>query len=114
MKQKATRRGVLQSRTVKPATVNRELACLKMFNYLASEYRQLRNPVSEVKCKVSRRRQLARTSVVFTMKNDYYLSACIQLLRDVATLMLETGMRPEEVYRMPTAKLCIVFLVNYV
>jgi integrase len=38
--------------------------------------------------------------VITTAEEAVYLMACPQPLQDVATLMIETGMRPDEVYRL--------------
>lgn len=78
---------------IRPATINRELACLKaVFNF-----HKLSNPVSEVKYLQEDNDQM---TVLTVEEQDKYLLAASQPLRDIATLMLETGMRPEEVYRI--------------
>jgi integrase len=85
-------------RRVMPATVNRELACLKaMFNHVLKSDVPLRNPVSRVKFCVENNEQ---TRVLSFEEQATYLSKGTEMLRDVATLILETGMRPEEVYRL--------------
>jgi integrase len=87
-------------RKVKPATVNRELACLRaMFNHAIKGGlgRSLVNPVSQVK---PLREENEQTRVLNYEEEKKYLAAATPLLRDVATLMLQTGMRPEEVYRI--------------
>ena len=40
-------------------------------------------------------------------KTKKYLAKANAVLKDVATLMLETGMRPEEVYRITVANIAI-------
>jgi site-specific recombinase XerD len=83
---------------LRPATVNRELACLKaLFNFVLKADLPLRNPVSRVKFFEEHNEQ---TRVLTFEEQEKYLAAATPLLRDVATLMVETGMRPEEVYRM--------------
>jgi integrase len=85
---------------VKPATVNRELACLRaMFNHAikAGLSRSLANPVSQVKALPEDNEQ---TRVLNFEEEKKYLAAATPLLRDIATMMLQTGMRPEEVYRI--------------
>jgi integrase len=78
--------------------VNRELACLKaLFNFVLKSDVPLRNPVSRVKFLEEHNEQ---TRVLSFEEQEKYLAAATPLLSDVATLMLETGMRPEEVYRM--------------
>lgn len=85
-------------RRVKPATVNRELACLKaLFNHVLKADVPLRNPVSRVKFCEEHKEQ---SRVLTIGEQEKYLAKAAPLLRDVATLMLETGMRPEEVYRI--------------
>ncbi len=96
-KYKTTRskqKGIRTERKLKPATVNRELACLKA---LFNRHKYLVNPVREVKYLNEESDQL---TVLTVDEQEQYLLAASQPLRDIATLMLETGMRPEEVYRI--------------
>ena len=86
-------------KTLKPATVNRELACLKILlnYYIKSDVLTKSNPVSRVKFFAENNEHMR----VLTLDEErLYLLAATQPLRDVATLMLETGMRPEEVCRI--------------
>jgi integrase len=99
-------------RRVMPATVNRELACLKaLFNHVLKADVPLRNPVSRVKFCEEHNEQ---TRVLSVAEQEKYLANATPMLRDVATLMLETGMRPEEVYRIRRENVQLVqgFLVN--
>lgn len=81
-----------------PATVNRELACLKaLFNHAVKSDLAVRNPVSRVDFLSEQNEQ---TRVLSFDEQARYLAAATPMLRDIATLMLETGMRPEEVYRI--------------
>lgn len=57
----------------------------------------LPNPVSRVKFFEEHNEQ---TRVLSYSEQEIYLNVATPVLRDVATLMLETGMRPEEVYRI--------------
>jgi integrase len=83
---------------IMPATVNRELACLKaVFNHAIKSELPVRNPVSRVGFLTEQNEQ---TRVLSFDEQARYLAAATSMLRDVATLMLETGMRPEEVYRI--------------
>ncbi len=83
---------------IRPATVNRELACLKaLFNHALKSEFTFRNPVSRVDFLPENNEQ---TRVISYDEQSKYLAAATPMLRDVATLMLETGMRPEEVYRI--------------
>lgn len=88
----------MTNKPIKPATVNRELACLRaMLNYFIKLDVLVKNPVSRVKF-LKEDNELMR--VVSEDEERLYLMACSQPLRDVAIIMLETGMRPEEVCRM--------------
>lgn len=81
---------------IRPATVNRELALL---HHLFTRLDELvpRNPVSKVK-KLDENNQQER--VLNREEEKLYLMAASQPLQDIAVLMLETGMRPEEVCRI--------------
>lgn len=83
---------------VRPATVNRELACLKAcFNHAMKGNYELRNPVTRVKMLAEQNEQ---DRVVSYAEQVSYLAVATPMLRDVATLILETGMRPDEVYTL--------------
>ncbi|MGE0131858.1 MAG: tyrosine-type recombinase/integrase [Blastocatellales bacterium] len=83
---------------IKPATVNRELACLKaLFNYHARQGVKIDNPVEDVDFLPE---EHDAYHVVTREEEGKYLAECSQPLHDIAVIMLETGMRPEEVYRM--------------
>jgi len=85
-----------QARPLRPATVNRELACLKIiFNH--NEGSVPVNPVRKVK---SLNENNDQTRVLTADEENLYLLAASQPLQDIAVLMLETGMRPEEVCRI--------------
>jgi integrase len=86
------------NKRLRPATVNRELACLKaVFNYAIKSDLPLRNPVSRVNYL---KEQNEQTRVLAYGEQERYLAVATPVLYDIATLMLETGMRPEEVYRI--------------
>ncbi len=86
--------------TISPATVNRELACLRaMFNHAIKAGLPLTNPISKTAAKALRENN-EQTRVLTYDEQARYLARASPTLRDVATLMLETGMRPEEVYRI--------------
>jgi integrase len=88
---------------LRPATVNRELACLRaMFNHAIKGDVTLRNPISKTAAKVLREDN-EQTRVLTYDEQGKYLAKATPMLWDVATLMLETGMRPEEVYRIQPA-----------
>lgn len=91
-------KGKRTNRRIMPATVNRELACLKaLFSHAIKADIPVRNPVSRVGFLAEQNEQ---TRVLSFDEQDRYLAVATPMLRDVATLMLETGMRPEEVYRI--------------
>src|SRR5450631_1325600 len=97
---------------IRPATLNRELACLKaLFNHALKSDFTFRNPVSRVDFLPENNEQ---TRVLNYDEQGRYLAAASPMLRDVATLMLETGMRPEEVYRIRPGNVNVAggFLVN--
>lgn len=68
-----------------------------MINYFIRNDVLLKNPVSRVKFLKEDNEQ---TRVVSPDEERLYLLACSQPPRDVATVMIETGMRPDEVYRL--------------
>jgi integrase len=93
---RAKQSGKRTKRLIKPATVNRELACLKAMYFLALKDRHdFGNPVSDVAFLPENNEQ---NRVLTFGEQQKYLSACNDTLKDVARLILETGMRPEEVY----------------
>jgi len=95
-KEKGSRKKTEQR--IMPATVNRELACLKaLFSHAIKSDLPMSNPVSRVKFLPEQNEQ---TRVLSFDEQVQYLAAASPMLRDIATLMLETGMRPEEVYRI--------------
>jgi integrase len=100
---KTVRGGMKRVRTEKrlrPATVNRELACLKaLFNFAIKADVLAKNPVSRIKFLAENNQQ---TRVLSYGEQQSYLAKASPVLRDVATLILETGMRPEEVYTLRT------------
>jgi len=86
------------STIIKPATVNRELACLRaLMNHFIRQDVLVKNPVSRVKFLKENNEQ---TRVVTADEERRYVLACRQPLRDFAVIMLETGMRPDEIYRL--------------
>jgi integrase len=101
-------------RKIQPATVNRELACLRaMFNHVIKGDVPLRNPISKTAAKTLREDN-EQTRVLTYDEQAKYLAKATPMLRDVATLMLETGMRPEEVYRIQPGNVHLAesYLVN--
>lgn len=88
---RARKKSPFTERYLRPATINRELACLKiLFNRFIKDDVIFKNPVSRVKFLAENNEQMR----VLTMEEQQtYLLAASQPLRDVARLMLETGMR---------------------
>ncbi len=85
---------------IQPATVNRELACLRaMFNHTIKSGVLLTNPISKTAAKTLHEDN-EQTRVISYDEQTKYLVKATPMLRDVATIMLETGMRPEEVFRI--------------
>jgi integrase len=88
------------NKKIQPATVNRELACLRaVFNHAIKGGSLLTNPISKTAAKALHEDN-EQTRVLTYDEQAKYLAKATLLLRDVATLILETGMRPEEVYRI--------------
>jgi integrase len=85
-------------RTLKPATVNRELACLKaVINHFIKLDVMTKNPASKVKLLAENNEQMR---VLSFEEERLYLAAASQPLYDIAVLMLETGVRPDEAYKL--------------
>ncbi|MCU1265939.1 MAG: integrase family protein [Acidobacteria bacterium] len=100
---RARKKSDFTGRHLRPATINRELACLKiLFNRF--EDTVPRNPVSKVKFLAEDSEQ---TRVLTAEEEKLYLLAASQPLRDIATMMLEAGMRPEEVCRIRRENVCL-------
>ena len=96
--QRAGDKGKKNRRTLRPATVNRELACGKaMYNFVIKSGSPLQNPFCRVRFLAEDNEQ---TRVLTYHEQRQYLNTASQPLKDIAVLMLETGMRPEEVYRI--------------
>ena len=93
-------KGQRTDRRIMPATVNRELACLRaMFNHAIKAGVPVNNPICKSGAKALSEHN-EQTRVLTFDEQGRYLAVATPMLLDVATLMLETGMRPEEVYRI--------------
>lgn len=89
---------VRTKRRIAPATVNRELACLKAdFNFAIKADFLFKNPVSRVKF-LAEKNQHSR--VLSHIEESKYFAQASPMLWDIARLILDTGMRPEEVYTL--------------
>lgn len=87
---------LVRSEEISPAGTNRDVATLRLILNLAIKQGLIvRNPVQGVKF-LPEGPGVMR--VVSHEEERQYLGAANPLLRDVATLILETGMRPEEVF----------------
>ena len=75
-----------------------------MFNFLIAGDVTLANPVAKVKFLPEDNEQMR---VLTFDEQRRYLAAASPLLEDVAILMLETGMRPEEIYRSQIENVCL-------
>ena len=75
--------------SVSPATVNRELAMLRRMLRLAQEWRDIQR-VPRIRLLSGER---VRDIVLSRKQEKDYLKACPQPVRDIAVLMLETGLR---------------------
>jgi len=92
------RKNARDGRTVTPAAVNRDLAVLRILFNLAIRLKQAKtNPVSGVKLLPEHNLQMR---VLSWKEEASYLTVASQPLRDVVMLILETGMRPGEVFRL--------------
>lgn len=86
------RRNASDGSTVSPATVNRALETLRLiFNHL-----KLKSPTQKEMFFAERE----QTRVVGVEEELAYLRTASQPLRDIATIILQTGMRPDEVFRI--------------
>ena len=81
-------------RKLMPATVNRELACMKaMFNHFIALDVITQNPVSRVKLLAENNEKMR---VLSFGEEKLYLAACAQPLHDIAVIMLETGIMSKQ------------------
>jgi integrase len=92
------RQGAKDERLITGTTVNRALETLKAMFYEAERTGYLvRNPVVGVPMF---RQPLDSMRVITFDEQRGYLAEASQPLRDIAGIMLDTGMRPEEVFRI--------------
>jgi integrase len=83
----------------KGSTVNRDLHCLRrMFSVAMKNDLLTTSPF--VARKIEFLQESGRERVISFTEEKQYLKAARPLLRDVATLILEMGFRPEEIFRM--------------
>jgi integrase len=91
-KQRRTRKRSRYGRPLSPASVNRELATLRRLLRLAQEWKVL-DRVPRIRLL---RGEHNRDFVLSHGAEPKYLEACPQPLKDVAVLILESGVRPGE------------------
>lgn len=86
------------SRNISPVMVNRELGLMRaMYRYWQRQGLRLENPVSLVKLAAEDTEVFV---VVSQADEELYLSVASKTLKDVATLILQTAMRPGEVFAL--------------
>ena len=82
---------------VSVVTVNRALSTLRLiYNYAERCGFQVSNPVKHVEFF----RETGRERIISLQEEVAYLAAASQPLKDIARIILDTGMRPEEVFRI--------------
>lgn len=85
-----------RSEEISPAGTNRDLAALRfIFNFAMRQGYIARNPVNGVRFLPE---GPGNMRIASHEEQQEYLAAANSLLRDIATVMVETGMRPEEAY----------------
>ena len=85
---------------VSAVTVNRALSTLRLlFHYAERCGFQVANPVKNVEFF----RETGRTRTITLEEERSYFATASQPLKDIARVMLDTGMRPEEVFRIEIA-----------
>ncbi|MGH9508401.1 MAG: tyrosine-type recombinase/integrase [Terriglobales bacterium] len=100
------RKNARDGRLVTPAAVNRDLAVLRiLFNFAIRLGKARNNPVSGVRFL---KESLNHMRALSAQEEERYLEAASPLLRDVAIVMLETGMRPGEVCSLRTADVDLI------
>lgn len=98
VRSREARKNGSDGRTISPATVNRALTTLKkLFNYAVKSGHEIRNPVRDVDLL---NEGPGKTRVVSFEEEIAYLAKAAQSLKDIAAVILDTGLRPEEVFRM--------------
>jgi integrase len=89
---------VARSTVITPAGTNRDLAALRMIlNYAKRQQYIDRNPVCDVRFLAE---GPGNMRIVSHEEQQRYLSAASPLVHDVALVIAESGMRPEEVFRL--------------
>lgn len=95
-----TRSGSKTARPIKTATLNRDLAVLRyFFNELVKSKEIHLSPVPKAKL-MNKERDRIEYRVLTKAEWNAYIMAASQPLRDVASVMYATGMRPSEVFAL--------------
>jgi len=88
--------GEKDERPISGVTVNRTLATLRLlFNYADRYGYQMPNPVKDIEFY----REPRHLRTISLEEEIAYLAAASQPLKDIARIILDTGMRPDEVFR---------------
>jgi integrase len=100
---KETRKNAKDGSTVSPATVNRALTTLKLLYHHAEKCGYaVSNPTKGV---AFLKEGGGRTRVVSFEEEVAYMAEASQPLKDIAQIILDTGLRPEEVFRITVENL---------
>jgi hypothetical protein len=86
-----------RSKGLSIATVNRELQALRRIFKLAMEWRKVNGVLATVRILLGERK---RERVISPVEERKYLKACPPLLKDVATILFDLDLRPEECFRL--------------
>jgi len=86
------------NKKLKPATINAELRCLRAtLNYFVQLKVITRSAVARLRLLPENNEKMR---VLSFEEERLYLAACPQPLHDIAVLMIDLGMRPEEIFRI--------------
>ena len=79
------------------ASINRELQVLRRMFHLAQEWGKVEKALPRVRMLPGERR---RERILSWVEEQRYLEEAAPLLRDVATILIDCGLRPEECFRL--------------
>ena len=79
------------------SSINRELQVLRRMFYLTQEWGKVEKALPKVRMLPGERH---RERVLTAEEETHYLGAARPLLRDVTTVLLDCGLRPEECFRL--------------
>lgn len=93
--------GAVTDQLIHPATINRELDCARgLYRWAIRQGYVSSNPLQDVGKLAEDNERLSVPSDADIQK---YLASASQPLQDIAVLLLETGLRPDDIYRMERA-----------